>query len=176
MLLAIYSFTLVALGAAASWWALKVRKVDVRNWAGAAVLVLWVAGVGARALVHAQARDDADDFAALHALAAGGATAGLGSGSEVAWSAAAQIASPAAPSGQSGAKAVGSVESFIAPLEARLAKAPGDAAGWALLAQSYAFVGDEAGVEKAEARAVALGIDRKDLEQRIAAVRRTRGQ
>ena len=39
--------------------------------------------------------------------------------------------------------------------------------GWVLLAQSYAFLGDESQVEHAVQRAVALGVDEATLRDRI---------
>ncbi|MDH3419746.1 MAG: hypothetical protein OEQ25_02255 [Gammaproteobacteria bacterium] len=59
------------------------------------------------------------------------------------------------------------VADLITGLQQRLASQPDDVKGWVLLAQSYAFVADEHGVEGALARAVALGFDEADLRQRI---------
>ena len=44
--------------------------------------------------------------------------------------------------------------------------------GWALLAQSYAFVGDTDGAERALQRAVELGVDEQGLRARVQAARR----
>ena len=44
--------------------------------------------------------------------------------------------------------------------------------GWALLAQSYAFVGDTAGAERALQHAVELGADEQALRARVQAARR----
>jgi cytochrome c-type biogenesis protein CcmH len=54
-------------------------------------------------------------------------------------------------------------------LRARLEQSPDDPKGWALLAQSYAFMGDREGAEAALARAVALGMNEPELRQRIEA-------
>jgi len=54
-------------------------------------------------------------------------------------------------------------------LRARLEESPNDPKGWALLAQSYAFMGNQKGVEEALARAVALGMNEEDLRQRVQA-------
>jgi cytochrome c-type biogenesis protein CcmH len=60
-----------------------------------------------------------------------------------------------------------SVSTLLQRLEARLAAAPDDAKGWALLAQSYAFVGRDREAEEALARAVTLGADEVDLRERV---------
>jgi len=59
------------------------------------------------------------------------------------------------------------VDSLVSGLEQRLDLDPTDAKGWALLAQSYAFLGNRAQAESALAKAVALGLDETDLRQRI---------
>lgn len=59
------------------------------------------------------------------------------------------------------------VADLIDGLEERLAKNPADAKGWALLAQSYAFLADGSAAEAAIARAVALGFDEADLRNRV---------
>jgi len=62
---------------------------------------------------------------------------------------------------------VASVPSLIGGLEARLEKDPNDAKGWALLAQSYAFVGQLDLAESALQRAVELGFDESSLRSRV---------
>ena len=62
---------------------------------------------------------------------------------------------------------VAPVSALIDGLEARLAQEPEDAKGWALLAQSYAFVDDEQQTEAAIVRAVNLGFDEADLRHRV---------
>lgn len=62
---------------------------------------------------------------------------------------------------------VAPVGSLVAGLRARLEQNPEDVKGWALLAQSYAFMADGAGAEEAVARAVALGFDEADLRNRV---------
>ncbi len=59
------------------------------------------------------------------------------------------------------------VSSLVSGLQARLAENPEDAKGWALLAQSYAFMGDGPRAEEAIANAVKLGVDEADLRIRI---------
>lgn len=74
-------------------------------------------------------------------------------------------------SGASGTPApmqVASVPSLLGGLERRLENDPADKQGWALLAQSYAFVGDAQKAEQALGRAVALGFDEAELRQRVA--------
>ena len=62
---------------------------------------------------------------------------------------------------------VAPVGDLITGLEARLEQNPSDVKGWALLAQSYAFIADADGTEIALEKAVALGFDEADLRQRI---------
>lgn len=64
------------------------------------------------------------------------------------------------------------VDSLIGGLEARLAAQPNDRDGWALLAQSYSFVGDSAAAERAVQRAVELGFVETDLRRRVDSARR----
>lgn len=63
---------------------------------------------------------------------------------------------------------VAPVPSLIGGLARRLENDPADAQGWALLAQSYAFVGDPVQAEQALRRAVELGFDEAELRQRVA--------
>ena len=166
MLLIVSLCAFAVLYAAASWWSLTVRKIDVRHWAGASVIVLWLAGVGAKLLVDASARraHGTDPVATAASIAWPGTTA----------AASAPSTAETAQSSPPARGAVGSVESLIGPLKARLAKQPKDPNGWALLAQSYAYVGDEQDADRAIARAAALGVDRKTLSDRVAAVSRER--
>jgi cytochrome c-type biogenesis protein CcmH len=59
------------------------------------------------------------------------------------------------------------VSSLVHGLEQRLAAQPDDADGWALLAQSYAFIGDAAAANGAIKKAVALGMDEQALRARV---------
>lgn len=59
------------------------------------------------------------------------------------------------------------VSSLVGGLEQRLAAQPNDMDGWALLAQSYAFMGDAAAAEGAVKKAVALGMDEQALRSRV---------
>jgi cytochrome c-type biogenesis protein CcmH/NrfG len=71
-------------------------------------------------------------------------------------------AMPAAPE-----KSVPPVGNLLEGLEQRLAKDPSDASGWALLAQSYAFVGRDQAASDAVQKAVALGMDESELTARV---------
>jgi cytochrome c-type biogenesis protein CcmH len=95
----------------------------------------------------------------------------------IAWpvedSASTGTATPPATSGESGMQ-VGSVPSLIGGLERRLAEQPNDAPGWALLAQSYAFLGDTAAAEAALRKAADLGMDEAALRARVEGATRNR--
>jgi len=67
---------------------------------------------------------------------------------------------------------VASVPSLIDGLRQRLQRDPDDARGWALLAQSYAFIGETDLAEQAVDHAVAHGFDESDLRQRVAGASR----
>lgn len=167
MLWIVYACLLAGLYAAASWWALKVKKIDRRHWAGASLLGLWLAGVGGKFLFDAAAgRASANPADSVPSVAWPGPRASADGASTA--------PSPVtAASTRDGKPVVGSVESMIAPLKARLEKHPRDPKGWALLAQSYAYVGDDADAEQAIARAAAQGVDAKALRARVAAVGRS---
>ncbi|MGD8339988.1 MAG: hypothetical protein PVH89_04355 [Gammaproteobacteria bacterium] len=69
-------------------------------------------------------------------------------------------------------RGVASVPSLIEGLKRRLENEPDDASGWALLAQSYAFVGRTDSAEDALQHAVDLGLDEPDLRRRVEDARR----
>lgn len=69
---------------------------------------------------------------------------------------------PAAPE-----KSVAPVGNLLEGLEQRLVQDPNDASGWALLAQSYAFVGRDEDASNAIQRAVALGMNETELTERV---------
>jgi cytochrome c-type biogenesis protein CcmH/NrfG len=71
------------------------------------------------------------------------------------------------------ASGVASVPSLLTGLERRLESNPYDAPGWALLAQSYAFVGQMDLAEEALAHAVELGFDEADLRSRVESAQRS---
>ncbi len=151
---------LVAAFAAGSVWLARARKLEWRSWLGAAALVAWVVGV--LAWVHIDRESTARRTAAALAWP------------EAKPAAAAQMQPQpqGSTSARTDAKQVASVESLVSGLERRLEQMPNDPNGWALLAQSYAFMGDAEGAEKAIAKAVALGVDERTLRERIDAATR----
>jgi hypothetical protein len=64
------------------------------------------------------------------------------------------------------------VASLIDGLTQKLAQQPDDAKGWALLAQSHSFLGNDAEAQSAMQRAVDLGVDEQTLRDRISLARR----
>lgn len=62
---------------------------------------------------------------------------------------------------------VAPVGNLLTGLEERLANEPDDAAGWVLLAQSYAFVGRNDDAARAIEQAVALGMNEAELSERV---------
>lgn len=61
------------------------------------------------------------------------------------------------------------IEQLLAGLEKRLQDAPGDQAGWTLLAQTYAWLGRMEEARAAADTAVALGADGELLEGKLVA-------
>lgn len=151
---------LVAVFAAVSLWLAQRGKLTPKTWGASAFLVAWIVGVGVKvhsdrsSTAHAEATS-ASPVAALPSIAwpeirsAGAATTSAGG------------------SADSSETRVAPVDSLIGGLQARLAKEPNDAKGWALLAQSYSFMGNAAGAEDAVKRAVALGFDEQGLRERV---------
>jgi cytochrome c-type biogenesis protein CcmH/NrfG len=74
--------------------------------------------------------------------------------------------------GASQPQQVAGIPSLISGLEQRLELQPDDPKGWALLAQSYAFVGQSELAETALRRAVELGMSEADLRTRVESARR----
>lgn len=140
--------------AALSWWLLARRRIGLRNYAGVAVLFVWTAGVAVKVEL---------GHVALGASSAVDLARAVQASAWAKQDAPAQIRS-AAPTDQG---RVAPVESLVGGLEARLAETPGDANGWVLLAQSYAFLGDRTRAERALQRAVALGADEGAVRDRI---------
>jgi len=147
-----------------AWWLLKARRMPVGNFVGVIGLAVWLVGVAIALLVDRAPQGRSELVRSLDS---------------VAWPVAAQspLVAPAAtrpsPSAASPGGQVGSVESLVGGLEARLAAQPNDANGWALLAQSYAYTADDAALERAVKRAVELGVDEQSLRERIADSRRS---
>ena len=161
MLIAALALIVVAF-AAVSLWLWQAGRLRWRSWLASAALVAWVVGVGLK--VHLDRAPQASSTAARAAPS-------------IAWpaedSVATGAATPPETSGQAGMQ-VASVPSLIGGLERRLAEQPNDAAGWALLAQSYAFLGDTAGADAALRKAADLGMDEATLRARVEGATRSR--
>ncbi len=146
---------------AVSLWLWQQRRLRLKSWLGALVLVAWVAGVGVK--VHFDRQRDSrvtPAVAALSSIAWPSSDRPLGSNAKTPDSMAASndVSTPtqAAP-----------VSSLVGGLEQRLAAQPNDPDGWALLAQSYAFMGDAAAADAAIKKAAALGMDEQALRARV---------
>jgi hypothetical protein len=155
MMMSVFVLTIaVALGSL-SWWLIKTKRIGLANWAGSAVVVAWLAVAAVKMYSNRFGpSDDVDEMLTV-----------VGNTS---WSADEQ----AAPAGTSVSN-VAPVGSLIGGLEARLAANPADPKGWALLAQSYSFIGEGEKAEQAMQRAIALGFAEDDLRQRVNLARRT---
>ena len=146
---------------AVSLWLWQRRQLQLKSWLGALVLVAWVVGVGVK--VHFDRQREARVSPAVAALAS------------IAWpsadrpfaSSSRTDASGAPPSGGSSPMQAAPVSSLVGGLEQRLAAQPNDADGWALLAQSYAFMGDAVAADGAIKKAAALGMDEQALRARV---------
>ena len=144
----------VAFGGFSSW-ALAKRRMHIGNWVGCAAVFIWLAGSAVK--IHHDRTTEADSVGRLLESAA---TVSWGSGSG------------AAPPTIGSSAPLGTVGSLVGGLEAKVAENPNDVNGWALLAQSYAFIGNAEGTERAIARAVTLGFDEQDLRGRVDHARR----
>jgi cytochrome c-type biogenesis protein CcmH/NrfG len=154
-------FVPIAALAGVSWWLVSKDAIRPRDVMVSVVLVAWIAVVGTKVYTDraVSAVDGSADVTSDFRLPQ--------------WSAASTQAPAAAPvPDDNGALTAAPVADLIGRLEARLASDPNDAKGWALLAQSYAFVGDTVGAERALGRAVALGADEQALRERVQAARR----
>lgn len=161
----------VAVAAAATilWFAVPAvrQRLGLRNYFGAALLAAWIAAGVASAYEHREAAavpGDSDLMAAVRSLG------------PVDWSGKPGARPPeavaASASTGDGRVDVAPVAALIGGLESRLAAGPADPKGWALLAQSYAFVGRTEDSERAIARAVELGFDEAALRARVAGATR----
>jgi cytochrome c-type biogenesis protein CcmH/NrfG len=144
---------------AVSLWLWQKGRLELKSWLGALVLVAWVVGVGVK--VHLDRQGDSRVAPAVAALPS------------IAWPSSGR-AEPATGTGAGAPQADGSSPTQVAPvsslvggLEQRLAAQPDDVNGWALLAQSYAFMGDAAAADGAVKKAVALGMDEQTLRARV---------
>jgi hypothetical protein len=146
---------------AVSLWLWQQRRLQLKSWLGAFVLVAWVVGVGVK--VHLDRQRDARGspvVAALPSIAWPSSDRPAASNSRAA-------ASIAPSSDGSTPTQAAPVSSLVGGLEQRLAARPDDMDGWALLAQSYAFMGDAAAADGAIKKAVALGMDEQTLRARV---------
>jgi hypothetical protein len=150
----------IAATAAIAAWLLTRDTIKPRDVAIAGVLTVWVAGVGIK--IWSDRATEAEDAALV------AETFRL---PEWATPPPADASSSALPE-ENRALTAAPVPDLIGGLETRLASEPNDAKGWALLAQSYAFVGDTAGAERAFARAIALGFDAQALRARMRSAER----
>jgi predicted Zn-dependent protease len=134
-------------------WLLRTRRLALGNWIGVVALGAWCLGVAIKLYVDHSRRDGAVE-----------------SIESIAWPspASSPLVSPApAPVPTAAGVQAEPVAALIGGLEARLEEHPEDAEGWALLAQSYAFVANEEAIEPAVQRAVALGVDEQMLRERV---------
>jgi hypothetical protein len=156
MVLAISVCLLAAAFGVFTWWALVQRRLTAGNWLGSTVVIVWLAASGLKLYDDRTSTDDGIDRALRTAAAAS-------------WGTNVEPAPPQSSraSAASTMTSVGSVDSLIGGLEAKLAEHPDDAKGWALLAQSYSFTGDAERTEQAIARAVELGFEESELRARV---------
>lgn len=150
----------------ASWRLLQRNAVDPRLWSTVTAALLLSVGIAASKL------DDNVSTASVSAISprTTGALASLPLES-LAWppTLTTQVTRPgAAPTLTEAAP----VASLITRLETRLAEQADDVKGWVLLAQSYAFTGNDEAAEHAVRRAVALGFDEQALRERVQLARR----
>jgi hypothetical protein len=146
---------------AVSLWLWQQRRLRLKSWLGALALVAWVLGVGVKVDLDRQ-RDSrvSPAVAALPSIA-------WPSADRPGANSARRTDSVAASTDGSTAMQAAPVSSLVGGLEQRLAAQPNDVDGWALLAQSYAFMGDAAAANGAIKNAVALGMDEQALRARV---------
>jgi hypothetical protein len=150
MVLATLVFLIATILIAFSWWALSRKRMRVGNWLGCAAVFLWVAGSGVK--LYLDHTSDVDDIDQL-----------LRSSASLDW----RASDRASATTGNALSPIGTVDSLVGGLEAKLTANPNDAKGWALLAQSYSFIGDTEGAETAIARAVELGFEEQGLRDRV---------
>jgi len=137
---------LAAVFVAASLWFWQEGRLELKSWLGAFALVAWVVGVGIK--VHLDGQRESPAVAALPNIAWPSDRAAVGARAP---DAAAPLADGSAP------VQVAPVSSLVGGLEQRLAAQPDDVNGWALLAQSYAFMGDAAAARRSDEGHAMLG-------------------
>lgn len=123
------------------------------------VIIAWRTGRDRRAVVALALVAVGAGVAASWLLASSGQGAGTGANGLLAESAAAFNRLPEAQTADGSAAAAGSLPELADRLAARLQSAPGDAAGWSLLAATYRHLGREEEADAAEQRAIAAGGD-----------------
>jgi hypothetical protein len=146
---------------AVSLWLWQNGRLQLKSWLGALALVAWVVGVGAK--VHFDRQRESrvpSEIAALPSIAWPSLGGSPPSGARTA-------GAPVPSADGSTPMQVAPVSSFVGGLEQRLAAQPNDVEGWALLAQSYAFMGDAAAADRAVKKAAALGMDEQALRARV---------
>jgi cytochrome c-type biogenesis protein CcmH len=146
---------------AASLWFWQKARLELKSWLGALALVAWVVGVGIK--VHFDRIAESRVVPAVAALP----SIAWPSSERLAPATGARAPEPDAPADGSAPVQVAPVSSLVGGLEQRLAAQPDDVNGWALLAQSYAFMGDAAAADGALKKAVALGMDEQTLRARV---------
>jgi hypothetical protein len=146
------------------------RRVGLKNYFGAALLIAWLAGVSANIYQNRQEMAAAANSGLMAAVRELGPIDWEGTGNPILRTIGARSGVGTASDGTSTTHRmeVAPVSSLIGGLEARLALEPKDASGWALLAQSYAFVGRTTEADAAMERAVRLGVDEASLRDRVA--------
>ena len=146
---------------AVSLWLWQRGRLQLKSWLGALVLVAWVVGVGVKVGLDQQ-RDSrvSPAVASLPSIAWPSPDRPLAASARTADSVA------TASDGSTPVQAA-PISSLVGGLEKRLAAQPDDVGGWALLAQSYAFMGDSAAADGAIKKAVALGMDEQGLRGRV---------
>jgi cytochrome c-type biogenesis protein CcmH/NrfG len=161
---------LVATIAFQAWYTMpRVRdKLGFRNYFGAVLLIAWVAvlSIGSYRFVVRDEPPTSELMAAVQTLG------------PIDWDGDPTVSAAAQPTKTPSATGISAapVASLIGGLEQRLEQNPGDANGWALLAQSYAFVGQRDRAEAAVAQAIALGFDEASLRSRVSeSAREVRG-
>jgi cytochrome c-type biogenesis protein CcmH/NrfG len=142
---------------AALYWLVRRFAIARRDWIAASVIFVWCAGIGVKVYLGSAVQTvEADPLAAALML-----------GPIQGQRASVQTSVTPASVAPATREALPSVATMIRRLEERLENEPADQKGWALLAQSYAFVGNSTAAAIAIERAVALGANELDLRARV---------
>lgn len=169
MAIGIGVFAVLAISAVAWFSPLMNGRREYRNhFIGATVLAAWSVGAGAK--IYVDSLSEAPSTLVAEAMRVGSSAwpDGVVAARDAPVRPAPAAPAPAASVPESSAvTSAAPIHSLIGGLEARLERDPGDVKGWALLAQSYAFLGDLDGAERATRRAVELGMDEAALRERV---------